>query len=79
MPPETAVSVVITTYNRCHLLPHAIESATSAASDAEVIVVDDCSNDDTPEVCAKIEGIRYVRLHTNGGLAHARKSSLRET
>src|SRR5215510_14768908 len=79
MPPETVVSVVITTYNRSHLLPHAIESAKSAASDSEVIVVDDCSSDDTPEVCAKIDGIRYVRLNTNGGLAHARNTGIAET
>ncbi len=74
-----SISVVITTYNRSRLLPHAIESAKSAASDAEVIVVDDSSTDDTPDVCANIEGIRYVRLHTNSGLAHARNTGIAES
>ncbi len=74
-----SVSVVITTYNRSRLLPHAIESAKSAASDPEIVVVDDCSTDDTPEVCAKIEGIRYVRLSVNGGLAHARNTGITES
>jgi glycosyltransferase involved in cell wall biosynthesis len=74
-----SVSVVITTYNRARLLPHAIESAKSAASDPEVIVVDDCSSDDTPSVCARIEGIRYVRLNTNRGLAHARNTGIAES
>jgi glycosyltransferase involved in cell wall biosynthesis len=74
-----SISVVITTYNRARLLPHAIESAQSAASDPEIIVVDDCSDDDTPEVCAKIEGIRYVRLNANRGLAHARNTGIAES
>jgi len=73
------VSIVITTYNRTHLLPRAIESAQSAGSDLEVIVVDDCSTDDTPEVCATISGIRYVRLHANGGLANARNIGIAES
>jgi len=73
------VSIVITTYNRSRLLPRAIESAQSVAPDLEVIVVDDCSSDDTPEVCAKISGIRYVRLSANGGLAHARNAGIAES
>ena len=44
-----SVSVVITTYNRAQLLQCAIESALEAASDLEVVVVDDCSTDDTSE------------------------------
>ncbi len=73
------VSVVITTYNRSRLLPRAIESAQSAAADLEVIVVDDCSSDDTPDVCANISGIRYVRLSANGGLANARNVGITES
>ena len=73
------VSVVITTYNRSRLLPSAIESAKKAATDAEVIVVDDCSTDDTPNLCAQIPGIRYIRLNTNSGLAHARNAGIAES
>lgn len=73
------ISVVIPTYNRARLLPHAIESAQNAGSDVEVIVVDDGSSDDTPEVCAKIAGIRYVRVNTNGGLARARNFGIAES
>ena len=73
------ISVVIPTYNRARLLPRAIESAQNAGSDLEVIVIDDCSSDDTPEVCAKIEGIRYVRLSANGGLANARNVGIAES
>ena len=70
------ISVVIPTYNRARLLPRAIESAQNAGSDLEVIVVDDCSSDDTADVCAKIRGIRYVRLNANRGLAHARNAGI---
>jgi glycosyltransferase involved in cell wall biosynthesis len=77
VPPS--VSVVITTHNRSHLLPRAIESAQNAGTDLEVIVVDDCSSDDTPEVCAQIPGIRYVRLSANRGLANARNVGIAES
>jgi len=73
------ISVVIPTYNRARLLPRAIESARNAGSDLEVIVVDDCSTDETPKVCAAIEGIRYLRMQTNGGLAHARNAGVAES
>jgi len=73
------ISVIIPTYNRARLLPRAIESALSAGSDLEVIVVDDCSTDDTREVCDRIAGIRYVRLKTNGGLANARNVGIAES
>jgi glycosyltransferase involved in cell wall biosynthesis len=56
VPPSA--SVVITSYNRSQLLPRAIESAQCAGKNLEVIVVDDCSSDDTPEVCAQIPDIR---------------------
>lgn len=71
-----AISVVITTYNRAQLLPRAIQSAQAAGSDLEIIVVDDCSTDDTPHVCANITDIRTVRLSVNGGLAHARNAGI---
>ena len=73
------VSVVISSYNRAQLLPRAIESAQRAGSDVEVIVVDDCSTDDTPELCAKLENIRYVRLESNGGLANGRNVGIAES
>lgn len=74
-----SVSVVITTYNRARLLPRAIESARNAGSDVEIIVVDDCSSDDTADVCSKMAGIRYVRLSSNQGLASARNAGIAES
>ena len=68
----STISVVVTTYNRAHLLPRAIKSICDAGCDLEIVVVDDASSDDTHEICATLSGIRYLRLSTNRGLAHAR-------
>jgi len=75
----SSVSVVITTYNRAQFLKRAVHSALQAGSDLEVVVVDDCSTDDTADVCAKLANIRYIRLTTNEGLAHARNVGLAES
>jgi glycosyltransferase involved in cell wall biosynthesis len=66
------VSVIIPTHNRPHLLPRAVESALKGGSDVEVIVVDDASTDQTAEVCRALEGIRYIRVEHNQGVAGAR-------
>jgi glycosyltransferase involved in cell wall biosynthesis len=68
----STISVVVTTYNRAHLLPRAIKSIHDAGGDLEIIVVDDASSDATHEICATLSGIRYLLLRTNHGLAHAR-------
>jgi glycosyltransferase involved in cell wall biosynthesis len=66
------VSVVIATRNRCSFLPRAIESARSASRDAEIIVVDDASQDQTPEICAAWADIKYLRLQRRLGPGAAR-------
>ncbi len=70
------VSVIITTHNRPHLLPNAINSAKTAARNVEVIVVDDASCDQTATVCQSISGIKYVRVDRNQGVAGARNIGL---
>jgi glycosyltransferase involved in cell wall biosynthesis len=71
-----AVSVIIPTYNRAAFLAGAVESARQAGTDLEIIVVDDASTDDTPEVCKDLLGIRYIRLSRNQGLAAARNAGV---
>ena len=73
------VSLIIPTFNRPHLLPQAVESALSAGSDVEVIVVDDASSDNTANICASLHGIKYVRLDRNQGVAGARNIGLLES
>src|ERR1043165_4328184 len=70
--PMPTVSVIITTHNRPRLLPRAVASAFGAGRGAEVVVVDDASTDETARVCRGLDGIRYVRLEENQGVAGAR-------
>jgi glycosyltransferase involved in cell wall biosynthesis len=67
-----SISVIIPTHSRPHLLPRAVESALAAATEVEVVVVDDASTDDTAEVCRALNGISYIRLAHNQGVAGAR-------
>lgn len=66
------ISVIIPTHNRPQLLQRAIESSFAAGTDVEVVVVDDASIDETAAVCKALEGIKYVRLEHNQGVAGAR-------
>jgi glycosyltransferase involved in cell wall biosynthesis len=70
---EPAVSVVIPTYNRARSLERlltALASCEMPAEGAEVIVVDDGSNDDTADVVRRSAvGARYVRQDNRGPAA----------
>jgi glycosyltransferase involved in cell wall biosynthesis len=67
-----SVSIIIPTCNRPQFLPRAVESARTAGTDVEIIVVDDASQDETAAVCARLSGIKYIRLDRNQGVAGAR-------
>src|SRR5258707_4025426 len=69
-------SIIITTRNRPHLLPRAVQSAQASGRDVEVVVVDDASSDQTAEVCKSFSGINYVRVEENLGAARARNVGL---
>jgi hypothetical protein len=76
------VSVVIPTYKRAHLLRKAILSALAQEQagelfDMEIIVVDDCSPDDTAKVVAEFPGVQYLRLPENRGASGARNAGIK--
>ncbi len=71
-----SVSVIIPTHDRPELLPRAVESARSAGTNIEIIVVDDASVDETAQVCRELPGIKYMRLDRNLGAAGARNVGL---
>ena len=69
-------SIIITTHNRPHLLPRAVESVRAAGTDVEIVVVDDASADETAEVCKHLSDINYVRVEHNQQVAGARNVGL---
>lgn len=76
MPPHSRVSVIIATRNRADQLGGAIESALRAASDPEIVVVDDASTDATPAVAQSFERVRYIKLSLQGGVSAARNAGI---
>ncbi|HEV8539750.1 MAG TPA: glycosyltransferase [Nitrospiraceae bacterium] len=77
MRPST-VSLIIPTYNHARHLHEAIESALAQTHPrVEVIVVDDGSTDETPDILAKYHGRVTSFTQTNRGLAAARNAGLR--
>src|SRR5215813_12567365 len=73
-----AVSVVIPTFNRAHLLPEVLDSvlAQRECPSFEVVVVDDASTDGTAAVLAGCPGVRRVCHARNRGVAHARHTGV---
>src|SRR5688572_28922385 len=64
------ISVLISTYNRSNLLRRAIDSVLMQDfRDFELVIIDDCSTDDTPQVVASFTDprIRYIRNESNVG------------
>lgn len=74
------VTVIIPTYNRAHMIPRAVESARAQTyKDLDIIVVDDGSTDETPQVMEALvsDKVRYLRLELNAGAQAARNAGVR--
>jgi glycosyltransferase involved in cell wall biosynthesis len=72
-----SVSLVIATYNHARFVGDALDSALGQTlADVEVIVVDDGSTDDTPEVLAKYRDRIRAARQPNRGLPAARNAGL---
>ncbi len=76
------VSIIITTYNYAKYVERSIRSAvdqTLSASEYEVIVVNDCSTDNTKEILENFSHeIRVFNLEQNMGLAGARNFGIKK-
>jgi len=77
------VSVIITTYNRGHILINAIESVrTQSYKNIEIIVVDDCSNDTSYDIFNKyisvnnFNNIIYLKNKNNMGANYSRNRGI---
>jgi len=76
------VTVIIPTCNRSAYLKRAIESVCAQTyTDFEIIVVDDASTDDTPEVVAQFadKPIKYIRHEENKGGSVARNTGIKNS
>lgn len=74
------VTVIIPTYNRGHIIAGAIESVLNQTySQWKLIIVDDCSTDNTSAVVGRYTDnrIAYVIMERNRGAAHCRNYGLR--
>ncbi|MDO8860414.1 glycosyltransferase [Haliea sp. E1-2-M8] len=81
LPNLPAVSVIIPVYNRAHLLPRTLDGVLKQTfTDFEVLIVDDCSQDDPASVVAGFQDprLRYLRQPENRGVAAARNRGLRD-
>ena len=67
-------SVVLTTHNRSAMLKRAIESCIAQTTPCEIVVVDDCSTDDTGATAARFPQVTYIRNPTN--LGHSRTANI---
>lgn len=75
----TLISVVMPVYNRAHLMPHVLGSLVAQTyRNLEIIVADDCSDDDIEGAVAAFDDprIKLVRRDKNGGAASARNTGL---
>jgi glycosyltransferase involved in cell wall biosynthesis len=82
MDKQDLVSVIIPTYNRGYIVSRAIKSALDQTyKNTEVIVVDDCSTDNTEEIVKKFfdPRIKYIRHPENKGKSVARNTGIKSS
>ncbi|MBI5055760.1 MAG: glycosyltransferase family 2 protein [Nitrospirae bacterium] len=72
------ISIVVPTYNAARFMPDLLGSIfRNKVDDMEVIIVDDCSKDDTVKI-AKNYPLKVIELGKNGGPAKARNIGVAE-
>lgn len=76
------VSIITPTYNCAHFIAETINSVLAQTySDWEMIIVDDCSSDNTKEIVEQYlkddDRVQYYCLPKNSGAAEARNEALR--
>ena len=76
------ISIIIPTYNRANLITNSINSVLNQTyTNFEVIVIDDCSKDNTKNEIDKIKDnrIRYIKLRKNKGPNFARNLGIKKS
>lgn len=78
---ENLVSIIMPSYNTASYIKESIQSVLNQTyTNWELIIVDDCSTDETEEVLAEITDsrIKYLKNEENSGAAISRNKALRE-
>lgn len=80
--PNGLVSVIMPSYNTAVYIGHSIESVLAQTYlNLELIIVDDCSTDNTDKIISKYlsdKRIKYLKNEVNSGAAASRNYALRE-
>lgn len=76
------ITVIIPTYNTGEFISKAIKSLQNQTySEIEILIVDDCSNDDTLPICYKLQKtdkrIKIISKNKNTGVANSRNIGIR--
>src|SRR5664279_2007316 len=72
-PSNPKVSFIVPCYKLAHLLPDCINSILNQTySDFEILIMDDCSPDDTPRVAASFDDPRVIHVRNEPNLGHLR-------
>lgn len=79
---QPLISVIVPNYNGCRFLSQAIDSVLAQTYPYfELIVVDDCSGDNSPEIvrekARRDSRVRLIALEENRGVANARNVGIR--
>ena len=78
---EPRITVIIPSYNRAHLLEKTVPTYMQEGV-KEIILVDDCSKDNTPEVVRKLQQqmpqLKYIRQSRNMRQPVAKNRGLEE-
>jgi glycosyltransferase involved in cell wall biosynthesis len=72
----TRIAILIPARNEGASLPRVVAELRRACPDADVLVVDDCSNDETPAILPGL-GVRWLRLPLHLGIGGALRAGLR--
>ena len=71
------ISVIIPTYRRYRMLREAVQSVLNQTyQDLEIIVIDDCSGDDTAKIVEMSPKIKYLCNEKNSGPGYSRRQGL---
>jgi len=78
---ENDISVVIPVYNRQKTIERAVDSVLKQSCQPhEILIVDDCSTDRTPDILAKYgDKLTVIRLEKNSGPSKARNEGTKNT